>query len=184
MNFSQAAAIKAALTQTLTLWQGPPGTGKTSTLLHFLRLATLVLPGGEGSQIIASAASNVAVDGLVIGLLKHGIRVVRMGQPAKVSLDCASLGLAILGLTSKKIASQTSACLDLASCCIATLESASLQCDSSHRLTLAGSEISDAASLLLVPCATFGCMWQCHQNTKAKICAHRCSVCIEVVCWC
>ena len=84
MNFSQAAAIKAALTQTLTLWQGPPGTGKTSTLLHFLRLATLVLPKGEGSQIIASAASNVAVDGLVIGLLKHGVKVVRMGHTAKV----------------------------------------------------------------------------------------------------
>lgn len=91
VNFSQAAAIKAALTQTLTLWQGPPGTGKTSTLLHFLRLATLVLPKGDGSQIIASAASNVAVDGLVIGLLKHGVRVVRMGQPAKVNRKFANL---------------------------------------------------------------------------------------------
>ncbi|KAL3140824.1 hypothetical protein ABBQ32_14194 [Trebouxia sp. C0010 RCD-2024] len=85
VNFSQAAAIKAALTQTLTLWQGPPGTGKTFTLLHFLRLATLVLPKGEGSQIIASAATNVAVDGLVMGLMKHGVKVVRMGQPARVS---------------------------------------------------------------------------------------------------
>ncbi|DBA71486.1 TPA: hypothetical protein ACH3X2_14306 [Trebouxia sp. C0005] len=85
VNSSQAAAIKAALTQTLTLWQGPPGTGKTSTLLHFLRLAALVLPKGEGGQIIASAASNVAVDGLVAGLLKQGVNVVRMGQPAKVS---------------------------------------------------------------------------------------------------
>jgi len=84
VNSSQAAAIKAALTQTLTLWQGPPGTGKTSTLLHFLRLATLLLPKGEGGQIIASAASNVAVDGLVAGLLKQGVNVVRMGQPAKV----------------------------------------------------------------------------------------------------
>ena len=85
VNFSQAAAVKAALTQTLTLWQGPPGTGKTSTLLHFLRLATLVLPKGDGGQIIASAASNVAVDGLVIGLLRLGVRVVRVGQPASVS---------------------------------------------------------------------------------------------------
>ncbi len=84
VNSSQAAAIKAALTQTLTLWQGPPGTGKTSTLLHFVRLATLVLPKGEGGHIIASAASNVAVDGLVAGLLKQGVNVVRMGQPAKV----------------------------------------------------------------------------------------------------
>ena len=86
VNPSQAAAIKAALTQTLTLWQGPPGTGKTSTLLHFLRLATLVLPKGDGRQILACAASNVAVDGLVAGLLKHGVNVVRMGQPAKVPI--------------------------------------------------------------------------------------------------
>lgn len=87
VNPSQAAAIKAALTQTLTLWQGPPGTGKTSTLLHFLRLATLVLPKGDGRQILACAASNVAVDGLVAGLLKHGVNVVRMGQPAKVPVS-------------------------------------------------------------------------------------------------
>ena len=45
----------------------------------------MVLSKGEGGQIIASAASNVAVDGLVIGLLKHGVKVVRMGQPVKVS---------------------------------------------------------------------------------------------------
>ena len=82
MNSSQAAAVKAALTQTLTLWQGPPGTGKTTTLLHFIRIAVGLLP--KGDQLLATAASNVAVDGLVTGLLKHGVRVVRVGQPAKV----------------------------------------------------------------------------------------------------
>ena len=85
-NASQAKAIQAALQQTLTLWQGPPGTGKTSTLLHFLRLAAQKLFKEGSAQVLACAASNVAVDGLVKGLLQHGVHVVRMGQPAKVSL--------------------------------------------------------------------------------------------------
>lgn len=76
--------MKAALSRTLTVWQGPPGTGKTSTLLHFIRIACEVLP--KGDQILATAASNVAVDGLVAGLLRLSIKVVRVGQPAKVSL--------------------------------------------------------------------------------------------------
>ena len=84
LNVSQAAAVKAALTRTLTLWQGPPGTGKTSTLLHFIRIASQLLP--KGDQILATAASNVAVDGLVAGLLRHDVKVVRVGQPAKVGI--------------------------------------------------------------------------------------------------
>ena len=63
--------------------QGPPGTGKTKTLLHFIRLASKVL---GRSQIIASAASNVAVDNIVSGLLALGVSVVRLGQPVKVIL--------------------------------------------------------------------------------------------------
>ena len=94
VNSSQAGAIKTALAQSLTLWQGPPGTGKTSTLVHFMCLATLVLPKGHGASILASAASNVAVDGLVAGLLKQGIAVVRVGQPAKVLPRRAPLSLA------------------------------------------------------------------------------------------
>ena len=86
LSSSQAKAIHAALQQTLTLWQGPPGTGKTSTLLHFLRLAAHKLFKEGSAQVLACAASNVAVDGLVKGLLKHGVHVVRMGQPAKVSM--------------------------------------------------------------------------------------------------
>ncbi|KAK9812656.1 hypothetical protein WJX72_001408 [[Myrmecia] bisecta] len=81
LNASQQAAVAAALHRTLTLWQGPPGTGKTRTLLRFLKIAVDV---HKGSQILATAASNVAVDGLVAGLLAGGVKVVRLGQPVKV----------------------------------------------------------------------------------------------------
>jgi hypothetical protein len=39
---------------------------------------------GDKCNIMVSAASNVATDNLVAGLLKVGMRVVRIGMPAKV----------------------------------------------------------------------------------------------------
>ena len=62
--------------------QGPPGTGKTRTLARLLAAATTVMPRG---QIMAAAASNVAVDNLVMCLLALGIKVIRVGQPVRVS---------------------------------------------------------------------------------------------------
>ena len=82
MNDSQVAAIETALRRTLTLIQGPPGTGKTRTLGRLVAAATHVMPRG---QILAAAASNVAVDNLVTQLVGLGIKVVRVGQPVKAS---------------------------------------------------------------------------------------------------
>eukprot|EP00271_Cylindrocystis_brebissonii_P021965 TRINITY_DN8193_c0_g1_i1.p1 TRINITY_DN8193_c0_g1~~TRINITY_DN8193_c0_g1_i1.p1 ORF type:complete len:667 (+),score=143.57 TRINITY_DN8193_c0_g1_i1:194-2194(+) len=80
MNASQVAAIEAAMGRRLTLWQGPPGTGKTRTLLRFIVGVRTLGPG----KVLATADSNVAVDNLLEGLLDLGLRVVRIGQPAKV----------------------------------------------------------------------------------------------------
>jgi len=83
MNDSQVAAVVASLRRTLTLIQGPPGTGKTRTLARLLAAATHVMSRG---QILAAAASNVAVDNLVTKLLELGVKVIRVGQPVKVTL--------------------------------------------------------------------------------------------------
>ncbi|GLI70630.1 hypothetical protein VaNZ11_015565 [Volvox africanus] len=94
LNASQAHAIEAALGRNLTLWQGPPGTGKTATLLHFIRAALAALPPGSG-PLLATAASNVAVDGLVSGLraLDPSLDVVRVGQPVKVAPELRGVSL-------------------------------------------------------------------------------------------
>ncbi|KXZ45751.1 hypothetical protein GPECTOR_51g737 [Gonium pectorale] len=94
LNASQARAVEAALARSLTLWQGPPGTGKTATLLRFIAAARAALPRGLG-PLLATAASNVAVDNLVAGLraTAPGLDVVRVGQPVKVAAELRGISL-------------------------------------------------------------------------------------------
>lgn len=90
--------------------QGPPGTGKTRTILALVGAMASVFTaaerprqGGEPAdfpsllpwnfhcsqlgQILVCADTNAATDNMVEGLLALGIDVVRIGQPAKVSLQ-------------------------------------------------------------------------------------------------
>lgn len=66
--------------------QGPPGTGKTRTLLAFIQTLVMHPPRRQSRflPILACADTNAAVDNIVEGLEGKGIRVVRLGQPAKV----------------------------------------------------------------------------------------------------
>ncbi|MDP6742446.1 MAG: AAA domain-containing protein [Candidatus Thalassarchaeaceae archaeon] len=80
LNESQTTAFYAAMNNRLSLIQGPPGTGKTHTAVRILKGWT---EQGTG-PILAAADSNVAVDNLLEGLLKLGIKAVRVGQPVKV----------------------------------------------------------------------------------------------------
>lgn len=84
VNPSQAEAILNCFEQRFSLIQGPPGTGKTTCSVKLIVMAVRVL---KEVPILASAFSNVAVDQIMAGLVEHGIKVVRLGQPGKVT-DC------------------------------------------------------------------------------------------------
>ena len=117
LNPSQAAAVKRAFGRTLSVWQGPPGTGKTRTLMSFiegaveLARAQGVTGKKTGPIVLACAASNVAVDNILDGLVRERdddvdgpirrtrgrgerLKVVRLGSPAKVQpwLESHTLG--------------------------------------------------------------------------------------------
>ena len=83
LNPSQIRAISGAVTRRLTLVQGPPGTGKTHTALRILTWWLRSMAHGTG-PVLATSDSNIAVDNMLEGLVKMGIRVVRLGRPDRV----------------------------------------------------------------------------------------------------
>ena len=83
LNDPQKAAIENALSsEDLFCIHGPPGTGKTRTLVEII-----VQAAQRGQKVLATAASNAAVDNLAIRLVQTGLSVVRLGHPARVSND-------------------------------------------------------------------------------------------------
>ena len=122
LNASQQTAVRRALTRTLSVWQGPPGTGKTRALCAFVEASVFFARdenknndgqtsnrsrkfSASGPAVLACAASNVAVDNIVDGLVgsdtrvgvgndRRPLRVVRIGSPAKVQakLEASTLG--------------------------------------------------------------------------------------------
>lgn len=78
---SQRAAVAHALrSEHVALIHGPPGTGKTTAVVELIRQAV-----ARGERVLASAPSNVAVDNLTERLAACGLRLVRLGHPARVS---------------------------------------------------------------------------------------------------
>lgn len=84
LNESQNQAINNVLSaQDIAIIHGPPGTGKTTTLIQAIRL---VLKNQENPQtLLVSAPSNTAVDLLTEKLAQQGIKVVRIGNPARMA---------------------------------------------------------------------------------------------------
>lgn len=81
LNQSQREAVRKAIAaEDIFLIHGPPGTGKTTTLIEVIAQAVR-----QDEFVLATAASNTAVDNIVTTLLGTGIDVVRVGHPARVT---------------------------------------------------------------------------------------------------
>ena len=73
------SVVQALAAEDVALVHGPPGTGKTTVLIELIRQAA-----ASGQKVLASAPSNIAVDNMVEKLLESGLRVVRLGHPARI----------------------------------------------------------------------------------------------------
>lgn len=81
INPGQEDAVRLALAaETVALIQGPPGTGKTRTLVEVIRQAV-----ARGERVLATAASHTAVDNLAERCFLAGLRILRLGHPARIS---------------------------------------------------------------------------------------------------
>ncbi|SDL75843.1 AAA domain-containing protein [Pedobacter antarcticus] len=82
LNASQQEAVNKILgAAQLSIIHGPPGTGKTTTLVAAIQA---LLNQDEG-QILVVAPSNTAVDLLSEKLDAAGVKVLRIGNPARIS---------------------------------------------------------------------------------------------------
>lgn len=81
LNQSQKKAVRSSLgADDFHLIHGPPGTGKTTTLIEVIEQAV-----ANGQKVLATAASNTAVDNMLDFLLDREVKAVRVGHPARVT---------------------------------------------------------------------------------------------------
>ncbi|MFT4061296.1 MAG: AAA domain-containing protein [Edaphocola sp.] len=90
LNDMQQAAVNLIIAATdVAVVHGPPGTGKTTTLVAAIK----EMAANNEGQLLVTAASNAAVDLLSQKLANEGLKVVRIGNPARVSEAMLSLTL-------------------------------------------------------------------------------------------
>lgn len=80
LNKSQRDAVMAVVANTnLCIVHGPPGTGKTTTMIEAIQQLV-----GKGEKVVVAAPSNTAVDHITRGLAGRGVKILRVGNTAKV----------------------------------------------------------------------------------------------------
>ncbi len=77
-EFQKEAVAVCLAAEDVALVHGPPGTGKTTVLVEVIRQHA-----ARGMRILATAPSNIAVDNMLEKLHESGLRVVRLGHPAR-----------------------------------------------------------------------------------------------------
>lgn len=87
-EFQREAVIRACRKKHLFLVHGPFGTGKTTTLVEIVMQHVK-----RGYKVLVTADSNTAVDGMVERLADRGVKVVRIGHPARMDRKLYSLSL-------------------------------------------------------------------------------------------
>jgi DNA polymerase III delta prime subunit len=77
LNATQLRAVAMMVGERFSLVQGPPGTGKTKTLVETIKLLKghFEVP----QHILVCSYTNIAVDNLVRGLAKRGLKPLRVG---------------------------------------------------------------------------------------------------------
>ncbi len=81
LNDSQLVAVRHVISaQDVAIIHGPPGTGKTTTLVQAI-LETV----RRERRVLVCAPSNTAVDLLTEKLVERGVKVIRLGNPSRVS---------------------------------------------------------------------------------------------------
>lgn len=92
LNESQNQALQTICeAEDVAIVHGPPGTGKTTTLVESM----LEVLKSE-KQVLVCAPSNAATDHLAKCLAAKGLRVVRLGNLAKVETDNTALTLDVI----------------------------------------------------------------------------------------
>lgn len=74
----QQAVIAATQNEQITIIHGPPGTGKTTTLIE-----AIIQLVKNGEKVLVSAPSNTAVDNIAKGLIRQGVKLLRVGNASK-----------------------------------------------------------------------------------------------------
>lgn len=81
LNSSQQEALRKVMAANdVAIIHGPPGTGKTTTLVEAIQQTVAI-----EKQVLVCAPSNAGVDLLVEKLSDKGLKVVRIGHPARVT---------------------------------------------------------------------------------------------------